>query len=347
MPVQHRLAHRLVRALAAASAVVVLASCGASAGSTAAPATGDPSSPVDITLEHAFGSTTLTEAPVRVATWGWGSTEAALALGVVPVAMAEQTYGADAEGVLPWTRAAVEGLGAELPTLLSAGEAPPYEQLIAAKPDVILAVYSGITAQEYELLSAIAPTVAYVGEAWTTPWRDVISTVGVALDRTAEADDVLAGIDAELDAAAAAHPELAGKTVAAVWDVAGTFYVYKSADARVEFLFGLGLVTAPAVDDLATGSSGFSYTLSYEELDKLDSDLLVSYHDTPEEAAAFLAADHTQAIPAVAAGAVAQVIGTEQIAAVSPPTALSLTWGLDDLVASLSTAAVAAGPASS
>ena len=81
MLVQHRLAHRLVRALAAASAVVVLASCGASAGSTAAPATGDPSSPVDITLEHAFGSTTLTEAPVRVATWGWGSTEAALALG--------------------------------------------------------------------------------------------------------------------------------------------------------------------------------------------------------------------------------------------------------------------------
>ena len=115
----------------------------------------------------------------------------------------------------------------------------------------------------------------------------------------------------------------------------------------MEFLFGLGLVTAPAVDDLATGSSGFSYTLSYEELDKLDSDLLVSYHDTPDEAAAFLAADHTQAIPAVAAGAVAQVIGTEQIAAVSPPTALSLTWGLDDLVASLSTAAVAAGPASS
>ena len=46
-----------------------------------------------------------------------------------------------------------------------------------------------------------------------------------------------------------------------------------------------------------------------------------------------------QAIPAVARGQVAQVVGTELIAAVSPPTALSLTYGLDELVASLSAAA--------
>jgi iron complex transport system substrate-binding protein len=341
------LLRRLARTLAVLSAVAVLASCGAlSPAPTVEPSeAGASAADFSVTLAHAFGSTTLTEVPDRVATWGWGSTEAALALGVVPVAMAEQTYGADADGVLPWTREAVAALGADLPTILAAGEAPPYEQLIAAKPDVILAVFSGITAPEYELLSAIAPTVAYVGAAWTTPWRDVISTVGATLDRVAEADAVLAGLDAELAASAAAHPELAGRSVAAVWDVAGTFYVYRSADARVEFLFGLGLVNAPAVDDLASGDSGFLYTLSYEELDKLDSDLLVSYHDTPAEAAAFLAAGHTQAIPAVRAGAVAQVVGTEQIAAVSPPTALSLTWGLDDLVASLAAAAGPAGPA--
>ena len=56
---------------------------------------------------------------------------------------------------------------------------------------------------------------------------------------------------------------------------------------------------------------------------------------------AFLASAPIQAMPAVSRGQVAQVVGTELIAAVSPPTALSLTYGLDELVASLSAAAQA------
>ena len=70
---------------------------------------------------------------------------------------------------------------------------------------------------------------------------------------------------------------------------------------------------------------------------------MISYHDTQAEAEAFLTSAPIHAIPAVARGQVAQVVGTELIAAVSPPTALSLTYGLDELVASLS---VAAQPAS-
>ena len=33
-----------------------------------------------VSIEHAFGTTEIDEAPERVVTWGWGSTEAALAL---------------------------------------------------------------------------------------------------------------------------------------------------------------------------------------------------------------------------------------------------------------------------
>src|SRR4029453_6228014 len=133
-------------------------------------------------------------------------------------------------------------------------------------------------------------------------------------------------LDAELAAQAEAHPELEGQTVAAVWDVAGTFYVYTPEHSRVEFL-------------PANGESPLFYTPSYEQLDQPASDLVISYHDTQEEAEAFLASAPIQAIPAVARGQVAQVVGTELIAAVSPPTALSLTYGLDELVASLSAAA--------
>jgi iron complex transport system substrate-binding protein len=167
----------------------------------------------------------------------------------------------------------------------------------------------------------------------------VVSIVGTALGKSSEADAVLAGIDAELATQAEAHPEFAGKSIAAVWDVAGTFYVYKDADPRVEFLFDLGFTSAPSVDELASGDASFYYTLSYEQLDQLESDVVLSYSDTQAEADAFVNSSHGLSIPAVAAGNVATAVGTEFIASVSPPTALSLSWGLDELVAALSDAA--------
>jgi len=275
----------------------------------------------------------------RVVAYGWGSADAAIALGVVPVAIPFQSYGGNEDGVLPWISDALDEMGAELPTVLpDSGEEPPYDEIAKANPDVILAVYSGITEEQYELLNAMAPTVAYPGEAWSTPWRDVVTTVGKALGKDAEAVEVLAGIDEELAAQAAAHPEFAGKSIAAVWDVAGTFYVYKDADPRVEFLFDLGFTNPASVDELANGDSTFYYTLSYEQLDKLESDVVLSYSDTQEEADAFVTSSYGLAIPAVAAGNVATAVGTEFIAAVSPPTALSLPWGLDELIAALEVA---------
>lgn len=337
-------ARRTIAVLAAAAAAALaLAGCSPSAtedsGSAAAGGEGFP-----VTIEHAFGETEIPAAPERVATWGWGSTEAALAVGVVPVAIAQQVYGANDEGVLPWVAEKLDELGEETPVILTDdGEAPPYEELVEAAPDVILAPYSGITEEQYELLSEIAPTVAYPDEPWTTPWRETVTIVGTALGKADEAQGVLDDLDAELAAQAEAHPELAGLTVAAVWDVAGTFYVYTPEDSRVEFLSALGLEDAPAVAELANGDSPFYYTLSYEQLDQLDSDLVISYHDTQEEADAFLTSAPIQAIPAVSRGQVAQVVGTELIAAVSPPTALSLTYGLDELVSALSAAAQPAG----
>jgi iron complex transport system substrate-binding protein len=329
-------------AAAAASVAIMLTGCAGGSGGATGDGGGDAGDGAfPVTIEHAFGETSIESEPTRVATWGWGSTEAALAVGVVPVAIGEQVYGASEDGVLPWVAEELDEMGEQTPIILTDdGEAPPYEEIVEAAPDVILAPYSGVTEEQYELLSEIAPTVAYEGEAWTTPWDEVIRTVGESLGKAAEADAVLRDIDTTLAGFAAEHPELDGKTLAAVWDIAGTFYVYKPADPRVSFLFQLGLENAPAVDELANGDETFFYTLSYEQLDRLESDIVLSYHDTQAEADAFLASGPTRAIPAVSRGAVAQLVGTELIAAVSPPTALSITWGLDDLVESLSAAAI-------
>lgn len=324
---------------------LLVAGCGdggsgeASAPDTADAAASSASPTFPVTIEHALGTTEIAEAPDRVVTWGWGSADAAVALGVVPVAMPFQAYGGDEKGVLPWLREYIEAEDLDVPEVLPETEEVPIEAIAAARPDLILAVYSGITEAEYELLSEIAPTVAYPEQAWATPWRETIEIVGQALGKTAEADALLADIDARIQAKAEEYPELNGKTVAVVWSTPDTFYVYKPADARVEFTMELGMQSAPSVDELAEGGETFYYTLSLERLGELTSDVLVSYADTEEASQAFLSSPAAQAMPQVQAGTVAEVIGTEFIAAVSPPTALSLTWGLEEYVEILADAA--------
>ncbi|MDH6237741.1 iron-siderophore ABC transporter substrate-binding protein [Cryobacterium sp. CG_9.6] len=329
---------RLILSLAATAAALALAlsGCTASAVDEAdAPVSGS----FPVTMEHAFGETTIEAQPERVVTWGWGSADDAIALGVVPVAIPFQAYGGDDDGVLPWIAEALAASGDETPTILPDSEEPPYEDIAAAAPDVILAAYSGITEEQYDLLSEIAPVVAYPGEPWATDWRDLITITGTALGKDAEATALLGDIDGEIAEQAAAHPEFAGKSIALTSDSAGTFYVYKKEDPRAAFTLDLGFVSAPSVDELATDESSFYYTLSYEQLDKLSSDVLVNFGSTREQSDGFLQAGYSQVMPQVQDGSVASPVGEAFIASVSPPTGLSLSWGLQDYVNLLAAAA--------
>ncbi|SMQ57919.1 iron complex transport system substrate-binding protein [Agreia sp. VKM Ac-1783] len=318
------------------TAALLLAGCSTAASDSST----DSASTGGATIEHAFGETTVPANPKNVVTLGWGSTDASIALGVIPVAIPFDSYAGDKDGVLPWVKDAIDKDGAAMPTILpESPDEPPYEAIAAADPDVILAVYSGITDEQYKKLSEIAPTVAYPDQAWSTPWRDVVTTVGTALGKSDEAKTVLSDIDAQIAQKAAEHPEFKGKTLAAVADSSGTFYVYKKNDPRVGFMFDLGFTNAPAVDDLSNGDGTFFYTLSYEQLDKLQADVVLNYATTQPEADTFISSPQTSVIPAVAAGHAAQLVGAQNISAVSPPTALSLPWGLDNLVDTLAAAA--------
>jgi iron complex transport system substrate-binding protein len=330
----------VLRGAALLTTALVITSCSSGSENDADNAGSSSSSGAfPVTIEHTFGETTIDEEPQNVVTWGFGSTDAALALGVVPVAIPFQSYAGDEEGVLPWIADELDELGVDTPTVLPEGDEVPFEAIAAAQPDVILANYSGITEQDYQTLTEIAPTVAYQGEAWTTPWEDVVTTVGKALGKEQEAEQLVTDTQQTVADAAAEHPELQGKTVAAVWDTAGTFYVYEAADARVEFLTDLGLELAPSLDELSTDESTFYFTLSYEETSKLTSDILLSYASTQEEADAFAAQPYAQTMEQIRNGHHATLVGDEFIAAVSPPTVLSMTWGLDDYLNALSAAA--------
>lgn len=337
-----RLRRPLIAVAGVAIAVFALTAC--ASGSTDGPGADSAAEAADgfpVTIEHAFGETVILEAPERVATWGWGSTEAAIAVGVYPVAVAEQVWTVGEDNLLPWVEEAYDEAGVEHPALLSdpeGGATVPYEEIIEAAPDVILAPYSGLTEEQFETLSEIAPTVAFPDAAWTTPWDQTIEITAAALGRDAQGAEVLDGIDEYFASEAEAHPEFAGKTFAGVWDGDGFVYVYTAADSRIEVLTELGLEVAPSVAELDTTDGGFFYELSYEQLDQLEADFIVSYHNTEDEAKAFLAKPELQAIPAVAAGKVAQVWDPVTVSSVSPPTALSVQWsgGMPALIDAIS-----------
>lgn len=303
------------------------------------PATVEAQPAFPVTFTHAHGQTVIPAAPQRIVTWGWGNEDALIALGVVPVGMPFQTYGGGEDGVQPWIEAPLAALGGDAPVMLDMSGEPPIEQIAALQPDLILAVFSGITAEQYALLSAIAPTVAYSGDAWTAPWQDITRTIGQAIGKSAEAEQLVADTTAFIAETAAAHPELAGTTFAGVNDYDGALAVYAQADSRVKFLVDLGLVLAPSVVALTPDDGAFYFPVSYELADSIKSDIIVTYAEDQSIADAFLGKSVIQNLPQYLADAIAALVGTEQVAAVSPPSVLSLRWGLPTYVDVLATAA--------
>lgn len=297
-----------------------------------------------VTFEHIYGTTTIESAPERVATWGWGVTDAVLALGIVPVAVSSMDYGGGENRITPWVEDAIADLGGEEPVILdSATYELSIEELLATDPDLLIASYSGLTQEEYDAVTnAGVPVVAPEEALWSTPWRDVITDTGKALGMDAEAEELLAGLDQQVADAAAAHPEFAGTTIAYAADDVDTFYLYLPADPRVEILEDLGFVTAPSVTALDDGAATFYTTVSGEKLDQIDADVIFTQVESEDALNTFLTSARTQLIPAVAKGAVGAIVGEENVSAISP-TALTVPWILPEIVEQLAAATAAKG----
>lgn len=296
-----------------------------------------------VTIAHTYGQTTIAAEPQRIVTWGWAGQDAVIALGEVPVGIPYFGYGADDEGAISWTRDAVSALGADFPTILpDTGREPPVEAIAALRPDLILAVYSGLTEAQYEVLSGIAPVVAFPESPWDTSWQDTITITGAAIGKKAEGEVLVAELEQFIRDETAKYPELADTTFATIAEWNGEINVYGNLDSRVRFLVDAGLTSAPSVADLAKGEDLY-FMLSFETLDQLTSDILITYYDTAEAAAAFLDNPVIALNPQVATGAVASVIGPELINSVSPPSALSLKWGYPQYIKLIAEAARAAG----
>lgn len=226
-----------------------------------------------VTVTHKFGSTTITKTPERVVAIGFNDQDALIAFGVVPVAV-RYWYGDESDAIFPWADAL-------------AGDAEPvvlnmpfgslnYEAILALKPDLISAIYSGITQEEYDLLSEIAPTIAQSGDYidFGMPWQEATQLIGDALGKSAEAETLVSETEAELVTAREQNPAFEGKSVAVVYAYnPGSYGFYTSQDPRGRFFADLGFVIPEDLVEIAGES--FYADIDAERIDLIDRDLIV------------------------------------------------------------------------
>ncbi|UJW87403.1 ABC transporter substrate-binding protein [Devosia sp. SL43] len=228
-------------------------------------------------FEHKFGVTTLDEKPVRVVSLSYLGQDHFLSLGVHPVGV-RTWYGDYPYGAWPWAQAA---LGDSQPQMI--GDLN-YEQIAMLEPDVIEAVWAGITAEEYVELSKIAPVVAtgldYAD--YGTPWQVITKTFGRIVGEQEQAEALVTGIDQRFADSAAAHPEWQGKTAAIAW-VGDTLGAYRSNDVRSQMMAELGFVT-PAVIDASSSPEDFVTDLSMEQTDVVDADVVIWFNGEDDPA---------------------------------------------------------------
>ncbi len=336
---------RWVAALAAVAAFTALAGCG---GPAATPSSTPPSNPSStpagapasdhlpagegttaypLTLVSPWGKTTLQKRPERIAiATGANDLDNTLALGVTPV------WADDWQASYEWTTAAgskkIERRGEVTDTI-------PVEDIAASKPDLIIAVQTdaGILEDAYPKLTTIAPVLTVEKPSWDVTWQETVRLIGATLDLTKRADLVISDVDAKVTAAAQAHPEFRGKSLAFVLWLQGneklTFRSFQGSPTS-ELLAKLGFAEAPS----ASKFSRDNLFLSAENYALIDADVVLIA--SPKAQFDKLLKTPTFAtVPAIAQKRYALIdlsVEKELGWAVSWPSALSVPWFLGKIV---------------
>lgn len=320
--------------VAAVAAALALGACGSDSGTddgTAAPGASAGQDAFPVTVAHKYGSTEIKSAPTRVVTLGLSDQDAVLALGVKPVG-AVDWFGERPFGKWPWAQPL---WGSTPPEIVGERDEYNFEKIAALKPDLILAQYSGMTKENYETLSQIAPTVGQPAkyDDYAAPWQDMTLAIGQALGKEAQAKELIAGIDKRFADVRAQHPEWSGRTAAVVDPYEpGQYAVFAGSDPKAVFLTELGFKIPDAITKEAGKEN--AVVVSSERLDLVDVDRLLFLSGDPT-AESRVKADKVYAGLAVAKEGRATFLPYEEPplgGALSFNTVLSIPYAIDQVV---------------
>jgi len=266
---------------AAATAVLALSACSAGATQTTsdtnASAAGGGEGELFASVQTMFGQVDIpqpADGELTVVALGWSDAEAALAMGVQPVAVYDWLgYGEENKGVGPWAQ---QAYGDVTPTVIPRTDGDiDYELVQSLEPDLILNVNSAGEEAQYDRLSQIAPTVfGPEGSAgFTVGWRNGTTLIGQALGRAEEGAALVEQTEATIAAAAQAHPEFASLTGVSGSKFGEAYGANLTGDFRWDLLADLGFTLNPAVAELT--AQGFYAPVSVEQVSVFDADVAV------------------------------------------------------------------------
>ncbi len=310
-----------------------LSACGSDDSTATGPAAGGSSAGTSAaggfpaTVQTKFGAVTIDSAPERIVCLGYTDADYALALGVVPVGVT-QWIPQWKQGVGSW---ATDRLGGTTPALFT----PPwdFEKIASLAPDVIFNIGSDGSEADYKKLTAIAPTIdpPSGAGAYGTPWDQTMTMIGTGLGQQAKAEQIVAQTRALIAKDAEENPSFAGKTVSVIAPYQGQVGVYHSSDTRMQLMRGLGLKANAYVEGL--GTKDFYSSVSNEQVDRLDADVVIAFPDTGQTRA-----DLLEAVPGLASlqatknGALITISELEPSMAFSGGTVLSIPLALQTVV---------------
>jgi iron complex transport system substrate-binding protein len=283
-----------------------------------------------VSVKHKFGTTKITSEPKRVVAIGAGGTDdidALYALGVTPVAISKDS--ATSDGVYPWLKDKIDTKKTKLLDTLTSID---YEAVANLHPDLILATSDFTLDKDYKKLSAIAPTIGYATAWGTQSWQEHVQVVGKALGKEKQADQVIDDTQADIEKIAADHPGLKDKTYSlSIGNTPAKIYTIASEkDFAAQLMSELGLSLTKTVTNIKTDGGSPTGELSFEQLDKLDADLVVIAFTTSDLQKAFESSALVKNMSAVKDKHYV-VTDVSTISQLRSPSVLGIPWALKNL----------------
>lgn len=213
----------------------IAAACTSGNGDTEA---GTGTFPIDV--EHRFGVTTVSEQPVRIATFGYAAADVCIALGIAPLGM-------PGSNATPWYNLRRIAEETVMPVLYPDDLELALPAIEDLEPDLIFTTGADLTREQYDRLSDIAPVV-HGTSAEKPSWRETVEQVARAVGRSDEGVGLIRDTEQLITASVDDYPDLPGTTflVVEAFAAAGAdLGVYVPGSGPVVTLEEFGMDPAP------------------------------------------------------------------------------------------------------